>query len=451
MGLLDELRAAVGDANVLVDPAQRAGYETDWTGRFHGAARAVVRPADTGEVAAVLRACTRHRAPVVTQGGNTGLVGGGVPRGGEVVLSTRRLDSVAPVDAASVSVVAGAGATLAAVRDAARARDLDVGVDLAARDSATVGGMVATNAGGLHVARYGTMREQVLGLEAVLADGSVLGRVPGLRKDNTGWSWPALLAGSEGTLAVLTRVHLRLVPRLDDRVVALVAFDGFADALAFAARARAELPSLHALEVVFERGVDLVCDTLGLAPPFRRSYPVLLVVEVAGRAGSDPLLTELQPLLDEPVVRDAAVGVDARVRDALWQYRERQSEAVNRVGVPHKLDVTVPEARLGEFEARVHDAIAAVAPTARTYVFGHLGDGNLHVNVVGPGATDTRADRAVLELVAALGGSISAEHGIGVAKREFVALTRSPAEIAAIRAVRGALDPMGVLNPGVLI
>ncbi|HEY8216757.1 MAG TPA: FAD-binding oxidoreductase, partial [Acidimicrobiia bacterium] len=221
--LLRELAEAVGAAHVLVDPELRAGYETDWTRRYHGEACAVVRPGSTAEVAAVLRACNDARVPVVPQGGNTGLVGGSVPRprSGSVVLSTNRLDAVGAVDADNGEVVVGAGAPLAAVQAAARAAGWEMGVDLAARDTATVGGMVATNAGGEHVVRYGRMRNHVLGVEAVLADGAIVGRVPALRKDATGLEWGGVLAGSEGTLAVLTHVHLALVPRLDARVVAL--------------------------------------------------------------------------------------------------------------------------------------------------------------------------------------------------------------------------------------
>jgi len=246
----------------------------------------VVRPVTTEQVARVLRVCARHHAPLVPQGGNTGLVGGSVPRGGEVVLSTRRLDDIGDVDDDHGEVVAGAGAPLAVVRDAARAAAWDVGVDLASRDSATIGGMVATNAGGLHLLRYGAMRHQVIGLEAVRADGEVLGRVPALRKDNTGYHWSGVLAGSEGTRAVVTRVHLALVPLLPDRVVAMFGVDDLGVALRVLGRLRRRVASLLAVEVCFADGVDLVCEHAGLPWPFPERAPVLLLVECGGPAGS---------------------------------------------------------------------------------------------------------------------------------------------------------------------
>src|SRR3954453_10437269 len=232
------LVGAVGDEHVLVDPALTGSYETDWTGRFTGRASCVVPPANTDQVAAVLRACSAAGTPIVVQGGNTGLVGGSVPRGGEVVLSLTRLSHLEPVDAASGQVTAGAGVRLSALQAHARSAGLDFGVDLAARDSATVGGLLATNAAGLRGLRFGGMREQVLGAEMVLADGTVLTRLSGLPKDNTGYDLVTLLAGSEGTLGVITKVRLRLVPQLPARAVALVAVADTAAALSLLARLR---------------------------------------------------------------------------------------------------------------------------------------------------------------------------------------------------------------------
>ena len=442
----------VGAEHVLSEPELRAGYETDWTGRFTGVAACVVRPQSTTEVAAVLRACAAARAAVVPQGGNTGLVGGGVPRGGEVVLSTRRLDDVGPVDADHGEVVVGAGAPLDAVRHAARAAGWDVGVDLAARDSATVGGMVATNAGGEHVLRYGRMRNQVLGVEAVLADGSVVGRVPALRKDATGIEWAGVLSGSEGILAVITRVHLALVPDLPDRAVALVALDDFAAAVRVGGTLQSHVGSLLALEVFFADGLARVCAQADLPAPFAEQWPVYLLVEVAGRAGAEPGVERLARAFDrDEAIRASAVATDPGARARLWEYRDRHAEAVNAAGVPHKLDVTLPHDRLTEFVARVEPTITACAPRADLVLFGHLGDGNLHVNVLGLDRDDNTVDRAVLELVARLGGSISAEHGIGVAKRDDLALSRTASDIDAMRAVKRALDPLGILNPGVLL
>jgi FAD/FMN-containing dehydrogenase len=449
--LRDALADIVGPDHVLVDADRRAGYETDWTGRFHGTARAVVRPGDPAQVAAVLARCAELGVAVVPQGGNTGLVGGSVPRGGEVVLTLQRLAAI-DLDEEQGEAVVGAGATLEVLQEQARARGWDLGVDLSARGSCTIGGMVATNAGGEHVLRYGPMRDQVLGVEAALADGTLVGRVPALRKDNTGYHWAGLLSGSEGTLGVVTRVHLRLVPRLTERVAVLLALDDLASALHVSARLRRSVASLVALEVAFADGIELVRSHLGLPAPFTPVPPVLLLVECAQLSGgTDALTAELALFVAANAeIRDSAVSTDERTREQFWLYREGHTEAINAEGVPHKLDVTLPFARLAEFERAVRDRIETVAPGARVILFGHLGDGNLHVNVLGPPPDDATVDDAVLDLVVELGGSISAEHGIGVAKRDALARSRPPGEIAAMRAVKHALDPHGILNPGVL-
>ncbi len=449
--LLTALVDIVGTAHVLVDADLRAGYETDWTGRFHGSARAVVRPADGAQVAAVLARCSEARAPVVPQGGNTGLVGGSVPRGGEVVISLHRLRDIT-VDAAQGEAVVGAGAVLEDVQRATRAEGWELGVDLSSRGSCTIGGMVATNAGGEHVLRYGPMADQIIGVEAALADGTVVGRVPALRKDNTGYHWPGLLAGSEGTLAVITRVHLRLVPELPHRVVALLALDSLDAALRVCARLRHALDSLVALEVCLADGIELVRAHLGLPPPFTPPAPVVLLAECAQRDGNtDALVDAIGALVDAaPEVRASAVAADERSRARFWLYREGHAEAINAAGIPHKLDVTLPFDRLVEFEPAVRARVEAVVPGSRVILFGHVGDGNLHVNVLGPPPGDGTVDDAVLNLVIELGGSISAEHGIGIAKRAALARSRPPAELAAMRSLKQALDPRDILNPGVL-
>ncbi len=446
--LLRALRAITGEHQVLTDADLRAGYETDWTRRYHGEAIAVVRPGSTEEVAAVIRACAEAAIPVVPQGGNTGLVGGSVPRGGEVVLSLRRLNSITDFDPVSGEVTAGSGVTLTALREHVAAAGWTFGVDLASRDSATIGGMVATNAGGIRVIRYGAMRQQILGFEAVLADGSVVRRLPGLVKDNTGYDLGQLLAGSEGTLAVVTAVRLKLVSQLSRRTVALLGLPDIAAALEVVSRVRAALPSLAAAEAFFHEGVDLVCRHAALPPPFPKPAGCYLLLECASNRDETAELAEVLASCGE--VEASALATDAADRQRLWAYRERHTEAINAEGIPHKLDVTLPLARLPEFEARVRAAIHAAAPVARPVLFGHAGDGNLHVNVLGLEPDDETADDAVLRLVAELGGSISAEHGIGIAKRPWLGLTRSAADIAAMRAIKRALDPSGILNPGVI-
>ena len=450
MSLVDVLREIVGERHCLTDPGLRASYETDWTRRWSGTALAVVRPGSTEEVSAVLRACADAGVGVVPLGGNTGLVGGSVPRAGEVVLSTLRLSGLEDFDADAGEVTAGAGAPLAGVQSVVRPAGWDVGVDLAARDTATIGGMVATNAGGVNVLRHGPMRRQVLGFEAVLADGSVLLRLPGMPKDNTGYDLGGLLAGSEGTLAVVTRIRLRLVPRLTNRAVAVLGLRDAATAVDAASRLRRSLSTILALELFTDAGLELVLRHARLAPPFAARRPAYLLVEV-GDDASDPTDALVDALATIGVDDDAvAVATDPAGRHRLWQLRERHTEAVNTEGVPHKLDVSVPIGRYAELVDRAPAVVEAVAPSSRTISYGHVGDGNVHVNILGPAPDDEAVDDAVLELVLSLGGSVSAEHGIGVAKVRWLARDRGPESVAAMRAIKDAWDARGILNPGVL-
>ena len=449
MSLESRLADVVGADHVLTDPGLRASYEVDWTGRFRGQARCVVRPASTAEVAQIMRLCAAEDARLCVQGGNTGLVGASVPADGAVLLTTTRLRDLDPVDEVSAQVTVGAGVPLVTLQQHVRARGLDVGVDFAARESCTVGGMVATNAGGERVLRYGTMRAQLLGVEAVLPDGSVVSRLAGLPKDNTGYDVVSLLAGSEGTLAVITKVRLRLVPLLSARAVALVAVDGTAAAVDLVRALRDRLPTLEAAELFYADGLALVREQTGLPAPFADSHPAFVLAECAGRTDpSDELLAALE---DSPAVRDATVATDPRGRHALWAYRESHTEAINAAGVPVKLDVAVPLPTLAEAVDALPAAVAGAAPSARTILFGHVNEGNLHVNVLD--AVDAAEDvsDAVLKVVASYGGSISAEHGVGRAKRDWLHLSRSAEEIAMMRAIKDSLDPRGLLNPGVLL
>jgi FAD/FMN-containing dehydrogenase len=447
--LPDALVDAVGAAHVLTDPDVVAGQVRDWTGRFRGATPAVVRPGTVDEVAAVLRACRERGAAVVAQGGNTGLVGGSVPLHGEVVLDLRRLADLGPVDARAGQVTAQAGVTLARLQTHARAAGWEYGVDLSARDSATVGGTIATNAGGTHVLRYGATRRQVLGVEAVFADGHVVRHLAGLEKDNTGYDLAGLLCGSEGTLAVITAARLRLVPRPTHVVVALLAFDELEAALDGVGELRRAVDSLRAVELFLQDGLDLVCDRLGLQRPFAARHRAFVLVEAAARTDpTDDLAAAIEAL---PRLAAVAVAADERAARDLWRYREGHTEAINQLGAPHKLDVTLPNDQLAAFMADVGPCVASVAPDATVWLFGHAADGNVHVNVTGVAPDDEGITDAVLTLVARRHGSISAEHGIGTAKRKWLTLVRSAAEIDAFRAIKTALDPDGVLNPHVLL
>ncbi len=447
MALVQALIDAVGSSHVLREADLRAPFERDYTGRFGAAAAAVVRPGDTSEVAAVLRACAEHGAAVVPQGGNTGLVGGGVPRGGEVVISLTRLDEIGDIDRATGQVSAGAGATLAGLQAAARTAGLDAGLDFAARDSATVGGVVACDAGGARALRYGTARARVAGLEAVLAGGAVLERLGGLTKDNAGYDLPALLTGSEGTLGVITRVRWRLVPRLAARVTALVPLPGASAAARVLAALREHAPSLESCDFFLDDGLELVLAHQRRRPPLDPRAPFYVIAECA--ALTDPT-AELAAALAAAGVEEAVVADDTASRESLWALREGHAEAIAAAGVPHKLDVGVPLAELERFLTAV-PGVAQAAGGERVILFGHLGDGNVHVNVLGPPPEDERIDDAVLELVLRCGGTISAEHGVGVAKARWLQRARGAGEVAAMRALKRALDPAGMLNPGVVL
>jgi len=448
-GTLRALRSAVGEAHVLDDADVVASYTTDWTGAFVGATPAVVRPGSTAEVAEVVRICRRDRVALVPQGGNTGLVGGSVPLRGEVVLSTRRLVGIGDEDADGGQLTAAAGTTLADVQRAARDLGWRYGVDLAARDSATIGGTVATNAGGTHVLRHGTTRRQLLGVEAVLGTGDVVSRLGGLVKDNTGYDLAGLLCGSEGTLGVVTRARLALVPAAVQVVTALVGVASVADAVALVGRLRRSVPTLEAAEVVLRDGASLVAEATGAAPALDPIPPVQVVVEAAGPP--DPAPAVAAALDGAPGVLAVAVADDPLRAARLWHVREAHTESIARLGLVHKCDVTLPARTLTRFVDEVPGVVAAVDPGARVWLFGHLGDGNLHVNVTGATEEPGRVADAVLGRVVADGGSVSAEHGIGTAKRAWLLRDRSAGDVAAMRAVKAALDPDGVLHPGVLL
>ena len=452
--LVDALRTVVGSEHVLLDADLRASHETDWTGRFTGTSCAVVRPASTAEVAGVLAACCEARVPVVVQGGKTGLVGGSVPapvnaESAPVVLLTTRLTELGQVSQTSRQVTVGAGVTLAALTAHARAAGLDFGVDLGARDSATVGGMVATNAGGIRVIRHGSMREQVAGVEAALMDGRVISRLDGLAKDSTGYDIGHLLAGSEGTLAVITRLRLRLVTAEAERAVAMIGVQDTASAVELLAELRAALPGLSAAELCFGPGLALTATNLGVGVPLEGVGGAYVLVEVVGEA--DPLEDLLVALAAAEQVLDATVASSAAERARLWALREGQTEAISSIGVPLKLDVSVPLDRLAELVDRLPAVVAAIEPAAELVFFGHLAEANLHINVLRAGDHVEAVTEAVLALVAGLRGSISSEHGVGRAKAAWLGLSRSSAEIDVMRSIKTAFDPFGLLNPGVLL
>jgi FAD/FMN-containing dehydrogenase len=448
---LDEVRGRLGPQGVVTDPDVLRTHSVDWTGRWAGRTPAVLRPAGTAEVAEVVRSARRHAVALVPQGGRTGLVGGSVPLRGEVLVDLRRLDRLDPVDAAAGQVTVGAGVTLQRLQDHVAAAGWAFGVDIGARGTATLGGMVATNAGGNHVVRYGSMRHQVLGLEAVLGTGEVLAaNLAGLVKDNTGFDLAGLLCGSEGTLGIVTAARLALVAPVAEAATALVGYRTIGDAVAAAATLR-RAPDLHALELVLGPGLDLVAAHQQAPVPLAPTPPAALLVEVASsRAGSDLAAQLAAAVAGGPEPAGAAVATTAPDRARLWGWREAHPEVAAGLGIVHKADVTLPAAATARFLDEVPALVERCAPGATTLLYGHLGDGNLHVNVVGPDPDDDGPIDAVLDLVLALDGSVSAEHGIGTAKVAWLERQRGAVAVSAMAAVRRALDPDGVLNPAVL-
>ncbi|MBE7217222.1 MAG: FAD-binding oxidoreductase [Caulobacteraceae bacterium] len=455
---LDDLKAAAGPGGWSDDPEVLASRLVEWRGRWTGRTPLLLRPRTTAEVSRVVAVAARTRTALTVRGGGTGLVGGQAPDG-EVLLSLERMTALREVCAEGDVLVAEAGATLDAVQAAAEAADRSFPVGLASGGSATVGGMVATNAGGVSVLRYGSMREQVLGLEAVLADGSVWNGLSRLRKDNTGYDLRGLLIGAEGTLGVVTAASLRLRPRLADRAVALAGVASPEAALALLHRVQAEAAGrLEAFELISGAGLGLALRHLpGSRPPLAAPHPWLVLVEIAAaRTGEAQAL--LEGALAQGVVVDAALAASEAQRHALWALREGQSAAQKAEGPAWKHDVSVPVAAVPEFLRRAGEAVERLSPGARVVAFGHVGDGNIHYDVLAPPGADpaghmdkaAEAMRAVHDVVHALGGSISAEHGLGVLKTAEALRYKDPVAVAAMRAIRAALDPHRILNPRVL-
>ncbi|WP_375483371.1 FAD-binding oxidoreductase [uncultured Mycobacterium sp.] len=444
--MLQRLATVVGAKHVIADPDVLAARGVDHTGRYRGQASALVRPGSTDEVAEVLRMCRDAEVPVTVQGGCTSLVAGTVPEHGDVLLSTERLNTVGPVDSIERRLHAGAGATLAAVQRAANAAGLVFGVDLAARDTATVGGMASTNAGGLRTVRYGNMREQVLGLDIALPDGSVLRRHSRVRADNTGYDLPALFVGAEGTLGVITALDLRLHPAPSHRVTAMC---GFADlgALVDAGRVFRDLDGIAALELIDGQASALTAERFGVAAPVSGDW--LLLVELAGDHDQTPRLADAWDAVS--MCGEPAVGVDAGAQQRLWRIRESVSDVLNAYGPPVKFDVSLPLSAVSGFAQEAAELVHRHAPDALPLLFGHIGEGNLHLNVLRCALEEERElYGAMMELIAGCGGNVSSEHGVGSRKRAYVGMSRQPADIAAMRTVKRAFDPTGYLNAAVL-
>ena len=446
--LANRLAAIVGTAHVSTDPDVLASRSVDHTGRYRGHAGALVRPGTADEVAETLRSCRDAGAYVTVQGGRTSLVAGTVPEHDDVLLSTERLTTTSDFDTADRRIRVGAGVTAAAVQHVASGAGLVFGVDLAARDTATIGGMVSTNAGGLRTVRYGNMGEQVLGLEIALPDGSLVRRHSLVRRDNTGYDLTSLFVGAEGTLGVVTEVDLRLHPSPAHRITAICGFADLATLVAAAQQFR-DLDGIAALELLDARACAVTAERLDVAAPV--DAPWLLLVELAGDTG---LIERLASALEcVGLSGEPAVGADAGAQRRLWRVREAINEILGAFGPPLKFDVSLPLSAVAGFADESTALVAAHAPDALPVLFGHIGEGNLHLNLLRC-ALDGERERALyaamMDLIASSGGNVSSEHGVGSRKRGYVAMSREPADIAAMRAVKAAFDPTGYLNAAVL-
>ncbi|MDR0233285.1 MAG: FAD-binding oxidoreductase [Zoogloeaceae bacterium] len=460
--LPETLAAIVGGEHLLTDPVELAPFLTDWRGRYHGRARALVRPGTAEEAAAAVRACFAARVPIVPQGGNTGLCGGATPdeSGNAVMMQTRRMNRVRALDMENDILIAEAGCTLADVQAAARNAGRLFPLSLASEGSCQIGGNLATNAGGLQVLRYGMMRDLTLGVEAVLPSGEIWSGLHALRKNNAGYDLRHLLIGSEGTLGIFTAATLALFPLPRQTRTCWLGLASPEAAVTLLNKVRAEFDArLVAFELICPLGKELVARHFpGLSIPVDAPWSVLC--ELSDCSGATALAEQAEVFFAERLAQGellgAALSRSEREREAFWFWRERISEAQKREGVSVKHDIALPVSHVAEFLARIEPKLAARFPGVRHTAFGHLGDGSLHFNLSMPDtaenecliACEAEANRIVYDCVDELGGSISAEHGIGQLKRDLLPRYKSPAALAAMRATKAALDPEGIMNPG---
>nr|WP_233574650.1 FAD-binding oxidoreductase [Acidovorax sp. 106] len=450
-----------------MEAGEMAPFLTDWRGKWTGTALAVVQPDSPQDVAHVMRWCHERRIPVVPQGGNTGLSGGATPdaSGRSVVLSLSRLQSVRSVDLQNNTVTVDAGVTLLALQEAAQAQGRMFPLSLAAEGSCTIGGNLASNAGGVQVLRYGNARELCLGLEVVTAEGELWNGLRGLRKDNTGYDLRDLYIGSEGTLGIITGATLKLFPPPRSQVVACMAVPAPAQAVELLTFAQARLgAALTAFELMSDTCLQLVEKHVpGSRIPFAERSPWYVLLELSGELDDAQATSSMESLLeaafDQSLITDAALSSNLSQLQTLWALRENISEAQGAEGKTIKHDISLPASRIAEFIGSTDAAIRAQSSGVRLVVFGHLGDGNLHYNLspvegASPAeflALEPAMNRLVHDAVHARGGSISAEHGLGVLRRDESARYKSPVEIDLMRRIKAALDPHGLLNPGKLL
>ncbi len=465
--LIERLQALLGPKGFTADPGAMAPWLTDWRGRFHGRAAALLSPANREEVAEVVRLCAAERVALVPQGGNTSMVGGATPDGSgtAMILSLRRMNHIRALDAEAGLAVCEAGVILANLHDAALAAGRRFPLSLGAKGSATIGGLVSTNAGGTQVLRFGNMRRLVQGIEAVLPDGSLFEGLTALRKDNRGYDIGQLLIGAEGTLGIVTAASLRLKPAIGARAVAWAGLESPSAAMRLLRHVEAAIgDAVESFELVPRRSLDLVLAHVpGTRDPLAGSHPWYALIEATAPMSAPPpdaaLYEALRAALETGIAADATIAASEAQAEALWRLRETIAEGEKAAGPAAKHDISVAVADMAGFVESGGAAVEARFPGTSVNAFGHLGDGNIHFNVMapdgaGPGwlARDGAAITAfVHDLVTAAGGSISAEHGIGQMKLAEFARLGGAARLGALRAIKGALDPAGIMNPGKLV
>ncbi len=462
--VLDSIRTIVGDRGLLTDPADTAPYSEDWRHLYQGRTQAVVRPATTEELAAVVRLCARAGTPIVPQGGNTSMVGGAVPDedGSQLILSTARLNRIRDIDPVDMTLTIEAGVTLKAAQLAASEAGCLLPLSISSEGTAQIGGVLAVNAGGNNTVRYGNARDLVLGLEVVLPDGQVWNGLRRLRKDNTGYCLRQLFVGSEGTLGIITAAVLKLVPAPRETAVALCGVKSVDDALALFTRFQShDAASINAFELMSGLGMTFVLKHIpGATLPLADPAPFYVLVELATprpNAGLRAMLEGvLEAALGDEVVLDAAIAESDAQRAAIWKLREEHSEAQKREGASIKNDVSVPVSKVPAFIREATAACEAMMTGVRVVPFGHMGDGNIHFNLEQPVDADPAwflgQDHAIMDavndVVRRYDGSFSAEHGIGKLKPYMMPDWRGGAELALMQRIKAAIDPAGIMNPG---
>ncbi len=463
-GLLDRLRAALGPKGFIDAKDAMAPHLKDWRGLYRGSAPALLLPATTDEVAAVVKACAGAGVGMVPQGGNTGLVGAGVPRQGrgEIVVNLKRMNRVRLIDAADYTMTAEAGCVLADLQKAAEDADRLFPLSLGAEGSCQIGGNLSTNAGGINVLRYGNARELVLGLEVVLPDGQVWNGLRRLRKDNTGYALKHLFIGAEGTLGIITAAALRLFPRPRETATGFAALRDLDAAVELLSVLRAGSgDAVSSYELLPRMAIDLCLRHLpGIADPLAGKHPWYALIEFTGTVADGrtaaALEASMSTALEQGVIVDAAIAQSQDQAKKIWRIREELPEAQVRAGANIKHDVSVPVSKVPEFIKRADAALKSLVPGAETLAFGHIGDGNVHYNLCPPPGADLAAFMAkteaagkiVYDITAGMDGSFSAEHGIGQLRREALLKYRSPLEVETMRSLKRALDPKGLMNPG---